>query len=109
MLDNKYLTRFWPQFEAFLGFQAIGEDGRLTPLGARRSRADIVDLEIDTKNVLRKQLLRKWSTATVDDAIDYLARPRVVVTNGKDKVRQLAKLMELRELVSSVMASASTE
>merc|ERR1712113_988210 len=103
LLNEIHLSRFWPQFEAFLAFQVVKVDG-LVPgrkydpeymrhylLAGDKCLSDV------KRNELSLRLESRWQMASVDDAKDVLALPTLNVTSGKDKIQQISKLMELQQ------------
>jgi len=79
---------FWPQFELFIGYQDICEQG-LKPSLPDARRIQIVFLEgaasPEEQQSIEDHITAKWACSEVDTAISLLADPRVFVTNGSDK------------------------
>merc|ERR1712194_464567 len=101
LLREAHLSRFWPQFEAFLSYQVVRADG-LAPGRQFNSAFDRHHLLAAHESVSgltlerwKSELQNRWMFATVVDATDVLALPQLEVTSGKDKVQQIGKLIEL--------------
>ena len=101
VIDQSYISRFWTQFEAWLGFQDVTSTG----LQATSDRSSASPLRLTIKTVhnateeIAKHLREQWAEKTVEQAIDVLAKPDVTVTNQKDKVVQLGKLRTIDSMV----------
>lgn len=103
IIDQSYISRFWTQFEAWLGFQVPTESG-LRPAQPERRRIEIAVIHGATES-LREHLQSTWANKTVDDARHFLAAPDVAVTNESDKTEQLTKLVEIDELARDAWRS----
>lgn len=108
MLEASYIDRFWPQFECFLSFQVATVRG-LDPgskFDARYCRHHFLSASESTRDKVEEwisTLTERWALRNVTDAVHLFADPDNCVTNGKDKVVQLAKLLELQDLVASLV------
>merc|ERR1711920_622934 len=108
-MGDDYLIRFWPQFEAFLSFQIISARG-LAPGALSEGeycRQYILSPDASedrSKLETRKKLLiEKWRMTSAEHARDVLAQPSIQVTSGRDKIMQIAKLIELQKDLSIVV------
>lgn len=100
ILTEKYLNRFWTQFEAFLSFQQVDGEKGLSPIGAPFARTFCIfpaNVPKALHEDIKATLLRKWSECGVFVALSQLAEPSANVTNGKDKIQQLGKVIELQQ------------
>ena len=111
MLSDQYLGRFWPQWEAFLSFQTITNQGLQPSVvvapDSERAYVMIMDatcLACHERERLRIELFARWQFADLEQAIHALASPELQVTSGQDKVEQIAKLIELRKDLTSAVA-----
>jgi len=107
VLSPHSLERFWPQFEGFLSFQGIGPEGLIPDANQRSHLICPASVDASEKESLKAEFLSKWSTSTIESALQHLAAPGTVVTNGTDKELQLGKLIELRDELILVMAQVS--
>ena len=111
LMDRSYLSRFWTQFEAWLGLQDVTSKG-LTPPAAEAttrplkgshheqiSRRMHVCMVHGAPETLAQALYKDWSDKSPEQARKLLMAPDVSVTNLKDKTKQLKKLEALDLLV----------
>ena len=91
----------WTQFEAWLSMQKVTEHG-LMPAPEGERRYTIVPI-YNGSTAISEALVTMWANKTPEEAHSILALDDVVVTNKKDKERQLRRLMHLDEEVKSVM------
>ena len=99
MVDLGYISRFWPQYEAWLSMQTCTPRGlEPTPAKHQKPRYTIVPTHNATESVA-DNVREMWSGRTPKQAHDALALDDVSVTNQKDKVICLPLLLEMDEQV----------
>ena len=103
-LDQKYMGRFWTQYEAFLSLHAT------TPIGIQpktlediQRRVKIIEMGAATAagGQLKAALVATWHNKTVEEAVSVLNQPDVEVMMKADKDTLLPKLGQLAENVES--------
>ena len=97
LLDLSYLSRFWTQYEAWLGMQTPTVSG-LRPATEAERRCTITPI-YNATDELGAELEKMWARRTPEEAVEVLAKPDVTVTNSSDKVIQLGKLARLNQRV----------
>jgi hypothetical protein len=97
LFDLSYLSRFWTQFEAWLGMQFATPNGLKSAVGTVNARYHIVCIQnaAAQADAFAKVLTDQWATKTPQQAFDFLSKPDVTVTNQSDKEGQLPKIMAL--------------
>ena len=103
LVDLSYVSRFWTQFEAWLSMQDATEHG-LRPAARDSRRCTMVPIQ-GADHKICESLVDMWSDRDPRQAYDHLAKPDISVTNQRDKVEQLAKLLELNEIVQMAMVA----
>ena len=97
LVDLSYPSRFWTQFEVWLG-QQQATTGGLRPAQGVEKRATFVTIYNGREETVR-MLEAQWAAPTPAEAHAILSQPDVTVTNESDKTLQLEKLLKLQELV----------
>ncbi len=97
LYDLSYASRFWTQFEAWLGMQFATPNGLKSAVGTKYARHHIVCIQYaaDQAELHTKMLVDTWANKTPQQAFDFLSKPDVTVTNQSDKQGQLPKIMAL--------------
>ena len=100
VMDSAYLSKFWTQFEAWLGMQRCTLQGLKPASKATRwvawsihSATSVAELE------------QRWMNKSRQEAEALLSKPDCVVTNMSDKTIQLKKLATLDQDVQRSWAS----
>ena len=111
-LDQKYMGRFWTQYEAFLAFHKVTSDGIVEKTDEEiRERVTIIEMGAAAASggSLAKSLIDTWHHKTVAEAVAILSQPDVEVTNKSDKILLLGKLPGLEEYVKARVAEIEQE
>ena len=111
-LDQKYMGRFWTQYEAFLAFHKVTSDGIVEKTREEiRERVTIIEMGAAAASggSLAKSLIDTWHHKTVAEAVAILRKPDVEVTNKSDKILLLSKLPGLEEYVKARVAEIEQE
>lgn len=104
LVDLSYSSRFWTQFESWLGMQLVSASGLSPAQNAARRCTFIPIWNANEQDAMR--LVQTWEHFSPEQAHDMLALPDVVVTNASDKDMQLPKLLQLDEEIRQFFASA---
>jgi len=106
LVDLSYISRFWTQFEAWLSMQSATASG-LKPTSADGRRCTAVP----TLNATQREaqgVLEIWAEKTPHQARDLLNLPDVTVTNQRDKMVQLDKVLVLDHTIRTEMGAQLT-
>jgi hypothetical protein len=97
LYDLSYASRFWTQFEAWLSMQFATPDGLKSAVGTKYGRCNIVCIQNAAEQAKQhtQLLVDQWATKTPQQALEFLSKPDVTVTNMSDKDGQLSKIMTL--------------
>ena len=97
LYDLSYASRFWTQFEAWLGMQFATPNGLKSAVGTQNVRYHIVCIHgaAAQSEAHTKVLVDTWATKTPQQAFDFLSKPDVMVTNQSDKQGQLPQIKAL--------------
>ena len=97
VVNESYLERFWPQFEAWLSMQFATPNGLKSAVGTKNERHHIMCIQnaAAQSEVFTKMLIDQWAAKTPREAFEFLSKPDVTVTNESDKVGQLPKIEKL--------------
>jgi hypothetical protein len=101
LYDLSYASRFWTQFEAWLGMQFATPNGLKSAVGTKNARYHIVCIQgaAEQAELYTKVLTDTWASKTPQQAFDFLSKPDVTVTNQSDKEGQLPKIKALNVTV----------
>merc|ERR1719379_1734443 len=94
LIDKQYMGRFWPQYECFMGLQEVTQEG-LVPQHDHslwRLHMSATGLAKLNEEAHKKELLHLWSRRSLEDAIDFLSKNDIQVTNKADKINCIQKL-----------------
>jgi hypothetical protein len=87
-LDQKYMGRFWTQYEAYLSLHNGTPEG-LKPKTLEEVDGDIVFIEMGaaaaSDGTVKQSLIATWRERSVAEAVAILYNPDVEVTNLSDK------------------------
>eukprot|EP00900_Chrysochromulina_parva_P018879 jgi/Chrpa1/26993/Chrysochromulina_OHIO_Genome00008865-RA len=110
LFDLSYLSRFWTQFEAWLGMQFATPNGLKSAVGTEYARHHIVCIQnaAAQSELYTKALTDQWATKTPQQAFDFLSKPDVTVTNASDKQDQLPKIMKLDATMQAIPVRTSS-
>ena len=105
LLDLSYISRFWTQYEAWLSMQTASPEG-LRPSTEAEKRFDIMTI-MNGNSSLTESLKAMWKTRTPKEAYEVLAEKDVIVTNLKDKEKQLKRIQFFSDDVKEVLRMSS--
>lgn len=111
IINSQYLARFWPQFEAWLSYQAISRDASVFEPNLQRSFSTFTGFAEDDPEEAEHQnamVERRWSTATISQVKTRLGRKEVAVTNEGDKDIQFEKIDQLAKLLGMAVAAGGS-
>ena len=92
VMDSAYFSKFWTQFEAWLGMQRCTPHGLKPASKATRWVAWYIHSATSVA-----ELEQRWMNKSPQEAEALLSKPDCVVTNMSDKTTQLKKLATLDE------------
>ena len=97
--DNQYHGRFWPCVECWSSFQVATPEGSVGAVSDRIQRTSYVCVggSTGTKKEARSLLERQWRHVSIQEALDRLLSPDLLVTNKKDKEVQAIVLAALNQ------------
>ena len=96
LYDNQYNGRFWPCVEFWSSLQVATPEGLLAEeSGHRRTSFVCVASSEGTEAEAQAFMERQWRHVTVEEAINRLLGPDLLVTNQKDKEVQVRVLQLL--------------
>eukprot|EP00900_Chrysochromulina_parva_P009808 jgi/Chrpa1/18829/Chrysochromulina_OHIO_Genome00026532-RA len=107
LLDGSYASRFWTLTEAWCSMQKVTSDG-LRPATEAEHRYTIECIHTAAETT-RTHLLNLVSTKTVEGMHGILKKPDVNVTNMKDKLDQLPKILAMDEHVKEMFAKMEVQ
>ena len=108
LVDISYTSRFWTQFEVWLGMQEGYADGLRAAPECRR-RVTMVCIHNATTGDEDVKLRRMWEAVSPEQAHELLSKPDVTVTNQSDKEAQLPKILKMNDEVKGVMEGAPAD
>ena len=111
LLDKRFISRFWTQFEAYIAMRQASEQGLIDAPNEARWTADVpysTDPDSEESKFAKAQLKATWAHCTVEDAFDKLSKPDIAVTNQSDKEIMLPKLRALDQEVKAMMTRRSS-
>lgn len=101
IVNLQYISRFWPQFESWLSFQAV--DPQTKSFVADGSRSFEVFTGIartdETVQKWQSETNRSWGQLNLDKRISQLEHSEVLVTNQADKADQIKKIKDLSSIL----------
>ena len=97
--DNQYHGRFWPCIECWSSFQVATPEGLVGAVSDRSQRTSYVCVggSTGTEKEARSFLERQWRHVSIQEALDRLLSPDLLVTNQKDKEVQAKVLAALNQ------------
>ena len=97
--DNQYHGRFWPCVECWSSFQVATPEGLVGAVSDRIQRTSYVCVAGSTgaEKEARSLLERQWRHVSIQEALDRLLSPDLLVTNKKDKEVQAIVLAALNQ------------
>ena len=97
--DNQYHGRFWPCVECWSSFQVATPEGLVGAVSDRIQRTSYVCVagSTGTEKEARSLLERQWRHVSIQEALDRLLSPDLLVTNKKDKEVQAKVLAALNQ------------
>ena len=111
LYDLSYASRFWTQFEAWLGMQFATPNGLKSAVSTENARYHIVCIQgaAEQAELYTKALVDTWATKTPQQAFDFLSKPDVMVTNQSDKQDQLPKIKALDATVQGAFEAIDAQ
>ncbi|KOO32328.1 trafficking protein particle complex 8, partial [Chrysochromulina tobinii] len=111
LYDLSYASRFWTQFEAWLGMQFATPNGLKSAVSTENARYHIVCIQgaAEQAELYKKALVDTWATKTPQQAFDFLSKPDVMVTNQSDKQDQLPKIKALDATVQGAFEAIDAQ
>lgn len=107
VMNSATLSRFWPQFEAWLSYRAISAGGfDLTLERSWEVFTGFAAKDKDEAASQRNSIQKRWSNASVEDVKIRLGEPEVTVTNLSDKDTQFKKIDTLATVIGNVAAES---
>jgi hypothetical protein len=111
LYDLSYASRFWTQFEAWLGMQFATPNGLKSAVGTKNARYHIVCIQnaAEHAELYTKVLVDTWANKTPQQAFDFLSKPDVTVTNQSDKQGQLPQIKALNVTVQDAFQAIDAQ
>mmetsp|Transcript_34929 Transcript_34929/g.80908 ORF Transcript_34929/g.80908 Transcript_34929/m.80908 type:complete len:927 (-) Transcript_34929:130-2910(-) len=104
-VDQKYMGRFWTQFEAFLSLHKAGRKG-VVPKTDQDVEDNVFICEMGAASAsagsVRNSLIDTWRTKSVHEAVEVLSQPDIEVMNQSDKAVILPRLHDLNKNVIEI-------
>lgn len=107
IINSQYLSRFWPQFEAWLSYRRIHQGGTELEFGedTRRSHDAFTGFGSDDQEqgeMMAHLVSKRWGKADLFDVLERLGLAEVAVTNQGDKKIQFEKIRSLLPIIQVV-------
>ena len=108
-LDKEYVGRFWPSYEFFLCSHRASREG-LVPKSKTEFERRVEILAIGaskySNGMDEKAIIETWRDQTATKAVEILSQDDMKVTNKKDKLKLLPKLLEFEQWVMEMPIDA---